>query len=75
LQETLLYNINQKVGLIKKELESHIKRDMYYKELNDLYNNKIQNDYYLIDKKISEYNTDLKLTKLTLDNMLEQMER
>ena len=44
LQETLLYNINQKVGLIKKELESHVKRDMYYKELNDLYNNKIQNE-------------------------------
>ena len=38
-------------------------------------NNKIQNDYTSIDKKISEYNTDLKLTQLTLKNMLEQMEK
>lgn len=42
LQESLLNNINLKVGIIKKELDSYIKRDMYYKELNDMYNNKIQ---------------------------------
>ena len=38
-------------------------------------NNKIQNDYTSIDKKISEYNTDLKLTQLTMENMQKQMER
>lgn len=58
---------------IKNELKLEIWEEQ--RKLRHESNNKIQNDYYLIDKKMSEYNTDLKLTKLTLDNMLEQMER
>ena len=58
---------------LKNELKLEIWEEQ--RKLRHESNNKIQNDYYSIDKKISEYNTDLKLTKLTLDNMLEQMER
>lgn len=58
---------------LKNELKLEIWEEQ--RKLRHESNNKIQNDYYLIDKKMSEYNTDLKLTKLTLDNMLEQMER
>lgn len=36
-------------------------------------NNKIQNDYTLIDKKISEYNTDLRLTNATMERMQEDI--
>lgn len=58
---------------IKNEIKLEIWEEQ--RKLRHESNNKIQNDYYLIDKKMSDYNTDLKLTKLTLDNMLEQMER
>lgn len=55
LQESLLYNINQKVGIIKKELDSYIKRDLYYKELNDMYNYKIQNEQNNTTLNIQSY--------------------